>query len=155
MSVTADWYDSKQDIVLYVFEGRWTWDELYAAYNKAIVMEKNAPHRVDVLLDLLNSKAVPANALLHVKNISNKQPDNLGLTIVVTPNAFVRALYNAGTQFYKGIAHYFRVVPTMEDGLNMIAEDRKARNNQPIGKFAETPPRPVSPPPHEGDKPES
>ena len=150
MSVTVDWYDANHEIVLYVFEGRWTWDELYTAYNQAITMEKNAPHRVDVLLDLLNSKAVPANALLHVKNISNKQPDNLGLTVIVTPNTFVRALYNAGTQFYKGIAHYFRVVPTMEEGLRMIREDRKARNNQPIGKLVtETGTHPVTPPPHD------
>src|SRR5574337_711770 len=139
MPVSADWYDSKQEIVLYVFEGRWTWDELYATYNKAIAMEKSVPHRVDVLLDMLNSKAVPANALLHVKNISNKQPDNLGLTVIVTPNAFVRALYNAGAQFYKGIAHYFRVVPTMEEALQMIADDRKAHHNQPIGKVTEQP----------------
>jgi hypothetical protein len=150
MSVSANWYDSKQEIVLYVFEGRWTWDELYATYNQAIVMEKSVPHRVDVVLDMINSKAIPANALLHVKNISNKQPDNLGLTIVVTPNGFVRALYNAGTQFYKGIAHYFRVVPTMAEGLQMIADDRKARDNQPIGKIAEPTARPVNthPPDH-------
>jgi len=149
MTVTVDWYDAQHEIVQYVFEGRWTWDELYSAYNTAIAMEKSVPYRVDVLLDLLESKSVPANALLHVKNISNKQPDNLGLTIVITPNGFVRALYNAGTQFYKGIAHYFRVVPTMEEALKMIAEDRKARDNQPIGKIAEPTVRPISPPPHD------
>jgi hypothetical protein len=150
MTVTVSWYDPKQEIVLYVFEGHWTWDELYAAYNQAIVMEKSAPYRVDVVLDLLKSKSVPANALLHVKNISNKQPENLGLTVIVTPNAFVRALYNAGTQFYKGIAHYFRVVPTVAEALQMIADDRQEHNNQPIGKAAEQPTsRPASPsPPH-------
>src|SRR5262245_11542022 len=125
MPVTSGWYNTSHDIVLYVFEGRWTWDELYSAYNQAIALEKSVPYRVDVVLDLLRSRAVPPNALLHVKNISNKQPDNLGLTIIVTPNAFVRALYNAGTQFYKGIAHYFRVVPTMDEAMQMVTADRE------------------------------
>ncbi len=144
MPVTSGWHTPSKDIVMYVFEGRWTWDELYSAYNQAIEMEKSVPQRVDVVLDMLKSKAVPPNALLHVKNISNKQPDNIGLTIVVTPNGFVRALYNAGVQFYKGIAHYFRVVPTVESAMDMIVADRKARNNQPLGKIEEPSVRPAT-----------
>lgn len=143
MSVTSAWYNPAQDIVLYVFEGRWTWDELYSAYNQAIAMEKSVPHRVDVVLNMLDSKSVPPNALLHVKNISNKQPDNIGLTIVVTPSTFIQSLFNAGTRFYKGIAHYFRVVPTMEAAMKMIEDDRKARNNQPLGKVEEPQSRPA------------
>jgi hypothetical protein len=133
MSVSANWFDNQHEIVLYIFDGLWSWDEMYKTYHAAIAMETSVPHRVDVILDMRKSKAIPANALLHVKNISDKQPDNLGLTVVVTPNGFVRALYNAGVRFYKGIAHYFRVVPTVEDALQMIAEDRRLHDNQPIG----------------------
>lgn len=135
MAVSADWLDEKHDIVLYNFEGAWTWDELYRVYTKAIEMEKSVSYRVDVILDMRRSKSIPANALLHVKNISDKQPDNIGLTVVVTPNGFVRALYNAGVAFYKGIAHYFRVTPTMEEAARVIAADRAAHGNQPVGKL--------------------
>jgi hypothetical protein len=134
MSVSARWHDDKKEIVLYVFEGFWTWDELYRTFNEALVMETSVSYRVDVIVDMRLSKSIPANALLHVKNISDKQPDNLGLSIVVTPNAFVRALYNAGSQFYKGIGHYFRVVPTVDEALQAIAEDRQMHHNQPVGK---------------------
>src|SRR5258707_1839983 len=123
MSVSVRWHYDKKEIVLYIFEGIWTWDELYRTYNEAIVMETSVSYRVDVILDMRLSKSIPANALLHVKNISDKQPDNLGLSVLVTPNAFVRALYNAGSQFYKGIAHYFRVVPTVDEALHVIAQD--------------------------------
>lgn len=145
MTVSADWQNDKHDIVLYIFEGIWTWDEMYRTYTKAIDMERSVSYRVDVILDMRLSKAIPANALLHVKNISDKQPDNLGLTVVVTPNGFVRALYNAGVRFYKGIAHYFRVVPTIEDALKMIDEDRWRHDNQPIGRL-DTEPKAVHTP---------
>src|SRR5262245_11514444 len=71
---------------------------------------------------------------MHLKNFSDKQPDNLGLTVLVMRSGFVVALYEAGTQFYKGIAHYFLVVPTMDAARRMIAEDRAAHQDQPIGK---------------------
>ncbi len=147
MSVSADWQDEKHDIVFYNFEGAWTWDEMYRAYTKAIALEKSVPYRVDVILDLRRSKSIPANALLHVKNISDKQPENLGLTVVVTPNGFVRALYNAGVAFYKGIGHYFRVTPTMEEAAQMIAADRQAHENKPIGKLDTGTARAVNPHP--------
>src|SRR5215813_490048 len=123
MTVSADWQDEKRDIVLYNFEGAWTWDELYPTYTKAIAMEKSVSYRVDVILDMRRSKGLPANVLLHAKNISDKQPENIGLTVIVTPNGFVKALYNAGVAFYKGIAHYFRVAPTMEEAATVIAAD--------------------------------
>jgi hypothetical protein len=52
MPVTADWYDLNRTIVLYTIEGKWTWDELYPEYEKAIAMEKAQPHRVDVIIDM-------------------------------------------------------------------------------------------------------
>jgi hypothetical protein len=134
MAVSVNWLDEKKEIVLYSFEGKWTWDDLYPVYKEAILMEKTTPHRVDVVLDMLRSTSVPANVLTHVKNFSDKQPDNLGLTIIVTPSSFVLTLYQAGVKFYKGIAHYFRVAPSLDAGLRMIAEDRLAHDNQPIGR---------------------
>jgi hypothetical protein len=134
MTVTARWFDDKKELVLYTFEGKWTWDELYPVYREAIAMEKSVSQRVDVVLDMLKSTSVPANALMHVKNFSDKQPENLGLTVVVTSSGFVHALYDAGIKFYKGIAHYFRVVSTMDDAFRMISEDRQSHHDQPIGK---------------------
>ena len=135
MSISVRWHDDKKEIVLYGFEGVWTWDELYRTFNEALVMETSLSYRVDVIVDMRLSKSIPANALLHVKNITDKQPDNLGLSIIVTPNVFVRALYNAGSQFYKGIGHYFRVVPTVDEAFRVIAEDRQIHDNQPVGKL--------------------
>src|SRR5688500_12595515 len=100
MSVRAYWQDEGKTLVRYDFEGAWTWSELYAAYYEAIAMERSVEHRVDVILDMTTSGPIPANALLHLKNFSEKQPPNIGLSIIVTSSQFVRSLYQVGTKFY-------------------------------------------------------
>ncbi len=125
MPVRVYWEDTDQTIVRYDFEGRWTWDELFPAYYQAIAMENAMPHRVDVILDMRKSQMIPANALLHMKNFSEKQPPNVGLSIFVTSNAFIISLYNTAIKFYAKIAFYFRLVKTLDEAHAMIADARR------------------------------
>ncbi len=124
MGVRVCWEDEAHTIVRYDFEGKWTWEELYPVYNEAIAMETAAPHRVDVILDMRRSQGVPSNALSHLKNISDKQPANVGLSIFVTESRFLVSLYNVGCKFYQKISYYFQVVPTIEAAHAMIDKAR-------------------------------
>lgn len=126
MPIRVYWEDAEQTIVRYDFEGRWTWDELYVAYYQAIAMENSVTHRVDIILDMRTSSFIPANALLHMKNFSEKQPPNVGLSIFVTTNAFIISLYNTAIKFYAKIAFYFRLVKTLDQAHTMIADTRRA-----------------------------
>jgi len=74
------------------------------------------------------SIGVPANALMHVKNITDKQLDKSGLSIIVTQSSFVHMLYQVGVKFYSKIDHYFRVVATLDEAYNM-AERAIARDS--------------------------
>lgn len=125
MSVKVRWYDEAQAIVLYEFQGDWTWDELYPQYDTAIAMEKSVTHRVDVIIDMRRAGRLPKNVLSHMKNFSDKQPDNIGITAIVTNNAFVRTLYTTGCKFYPKIQRYFTVVQTLDDAERMIAEQTR------------------------------
>jgi hypothetical protein len=125
MPIQVFWEDDAQTIFRYNFESTWTWDELYTAYYQAIAMEKSVAHRVDVILDMRNSGRVPANALLHIKNISEKQPPNIGLSIFVTTNAFIGSMYTMAARVYGKVAHYFHIAKMPEEALGMIATDRQ------------------------------
>jgi len=131
LPIRVYWEDADQTIVRYDFEGKWTWDELYTAYYEAIAMETSVTQRVDIILDMRKSGAIPTNALLHMKNFSEKQPPNVGLSIFVTTNAFVTALYGTAIKFYAKIAFYFRLVKTLEQAHAMIADVRRALAEQP------------------------
>ena len=131
MPIRVYWEDADQTIVRYDFEGRWTWDELYAAYYEAIAMEHSVAQRVDIILDMRTSGIIPANALLHMKNFSEKQPPNVGISIFVTSNAFVTSLYNTAIKFYAKIAFYFRLVKTLDQAHAMIVDTRRALAEKP------------------------
>lgn len=125
MPIRVYWEDADKTIVRYDFQGVWTWDDLYAVYYEAIAMENSVPHRVDIILDMRASQRIPGNALLHIKNISEKQPPNVGLSIFVTSNAFITSMYNMAIKVYGKIAYYFRLVKTPEEAHAMIAAARR------------------------------
>jgi hypothetical protein len=125
MSVAVRWSNLEKTIVVYDIEGRWTWDEFYPAYNEAIAMELSVTHRVDVIVDLHHANLLPDNVLTHIKNISDKQPPNIGITVIVTKNRFVLTMYQIGTKFYGKIGHYFRVAATTDEAYAMIQSTRQ------------------------------
>jgi hypothetical protein len=125
MPVSIRWFDAQQSIMFYTMEGRWTWDEFYPQYEQALAMEREKPHRIDVIVDLSASAHLPLSILTHVRHMSDKQPDNIGLSIIVTQNALVEALYRAGVRMHRNIARYFRVVPTVMVAEAMIAAVRQ------------------------------
>lgn len=122
MPVNVEWANDEQTIVLYTIEGKWTWNDFYPEYDKAITMEKAQPHRVDVVLDMRENKSVPPNALTHIKGITDRQPDNIGLSVLVTSNMFIYKLFEIAVKFYPKVGTYFRVTDTMDKAFDIIAE---------------------------------
>jgi hypothetical protein len=130
-SVTVSWHDPDETIVYYQFEGKWDWNDFYPAYQQAIDMEKSKPYRVDVIVDLRGSGHMPPNVLLHMKNISDKQPDNIGLSVLVTTNRVMHSIYSVGVRFYDKIGHYFVLAPTPEAAQAMITASRESASHLP------------------------
>jgi hypothetical protein len=125
MAIQVYWEDDSKTIVRYDFEGTWTWDDLYKVFYQALAMETSVSHRVDVILDMRQSGRIPHNALTHIKNISDKEPPNIGLSVFVTSNRFLISLYNVGIKFYNKIGYYFRLTSTIEEAHALIAQDRE------------------------------
>lgn len=126
MPIQVYWEDTEKTIVRYDFQGAWNWDDLYEVYYQAIDMETSVPYRVDIVLDMRASHRIPGNALLHIKNISEKQPPNVGLSVFVTTNAFITSMYNMAIKVYGKIAFYFRLVKTPEEAHAIITSARRA-----------------------------
>jgi hypothetical protein len=127
MAVRVRWFNDAQTILVYEFEGNWTWDEFYPAYQRVLEMTRDIPHRIDVLLDLRRAGRLPLNLLTHVRNISDKQTSNAGLSVIVTNSQFIRAMYQTGCKFYNRIQHYFGVANSIEEALTLFEAARQGR----------------------------
>lgn len=128
MGVNVFWVNDDKTIVQYDFIGRWTWEDFYPAYEEALRMEASVTHRVDVIINLLESRSIPPNALSHLKNITDKQPDNIGVSVLVTTHRFVKVMYDMGVKFYPKMRQYFAIVETMDEAFETIASVRAALN---------------------------
>ena len=126
MAVKVYWENDEKTIIRYDFEGHWTWDDLYPEYDRAIKMEKSVDHCVDVILDMRESQSIPLSAITHVRSIAGKQPDNVGLSVLVTTNRAILTLYNVGMKIDKNIAKYFAAASTIEEAYALIAEAVKS-----------------------------
>lgn len=129
MPIDVFWVNEEKTILQYDITGRWAWDDLYPQYYKALEMERSVDHFVDIIIDLRESRSIPPSVFTHIKNIADRQPDNVGLTVIVSDNRFVKVLMNAGTRAYKKIAEYFQVADTIDEALQLIEQIAAAREH--------------------------
>jgi hypothetical protein len=126
MAVQATWDNDEKTIVRYDFDAKWTWDDFYEAYYQAVDMQNSVLHRVDVILDMSQTRRLPDSALLHLRNLSEKQPPNIGKSILVSKNSFIISLYTLAMKNHAKIAYYFRLAGTLIDAHTLIEQDRAA-----------------------------
>jgi len=126
MGVRVYWDTDEKKVIWYVFEGKWTWPEFYDAYNQALELESAITHRFHCIMDLRQAIGMPANILVHVKNLTDRQPNNIGLTVMVTNDHFIYSLHRIGVKFYSKIGQYYAIAPTIEQAFEKIMEAEAA-----------------------------
>lgn len=125
MPVRVYWVNDEQTILRYDFEGVWTWEDFYPVYEQAIQMETSVTHRVDIIINMLDSKSIPGNALSHMKSMTDKLPENVGMGVFITRNRFVNILYDSGARFYPKIRDTFVIVSSLEEAMSLITDAQK------------------------------
>jgi len=129
MSVEITWIDEEKTIMKYDMIGTWSWDDFYPVYDRAIVEEKAQNHTVYIVVDLRQSKSMPPNMLTHVKNISDHQPDNVGVNVIISNNRFIKMMFDIAVRMHSKIAHYFQIAHTLDDAIGLI-QTAKQRETQ-------------------------
>lgn len=131
MPITAAWADAEESVIHQTFTGAWTWADFHE--NTRTVIQDNLvrakPYIVHVICDFRASSGLPngSPALSHARSVMRNAPDNLGLVIIVTPNAFIRTLVGTFGRIYRPSAHT-RVVytSTIEEAHTHIANARQS-----------------------------
>lgn len=122
MPVDIQWVNVEKTILQYTLSGNWTWSELFPKYEEAIRMEESVSHMVDIIIDLRSSGAVPSNTLSHMRSIANKQPPNVGISVLVTRAHMVEALFRLAKQVNPKIKQYFEIVTDLDAAYQVIQQ---------------------------------
>jgi hypothetical protein len=93
-------YDIEHRIVIWEFEGAWTWEEYYAERDAVNTGVEAAAHRVDMIIDMTRSYLLPPNLMSHAGSAARNAPENIGKTVFVGSNAIVRAFFQMFSKLY-------------------------------------------------------
>lgn len=120
MPVERTWYDDQQQIVIYRFIGKWTYEELEAVLIEAQPLVEALPHRVASIWDARRSSLLPPGSFFfRFRDLMQYRPPNIvQVTIVVGANGLVRSLGNAFNRIY-GRSEAVQTIffDTLEDGI--------------------------------------
>ena len=103
--------------------GKWTWEEFYPAYHASIQMMDSVDHKVNFIMDLLQSQHIPPGALHHIKRAADFNHPNMGLAVYVGINPLIQAMGRLFRKLYPASAQYypFDFARTIEDAEFKIA----------------------------------
>jgi hypothetical protein len=83
MPVTLEWLDDGQQVLLYTYTGRWTWDEYHAIITETHRRLAGITHPVYAILDFTAASLIPSGSFVaHLSNGGRRLPDQLGFTVL-------------------------------------------------------------------------
>ena len=94
MTVRVDWDDPDHSILLYSLSCKWTWDELYDAADKGIVMTNTVSHNICVIVDYQSSQGLPPGAFAQFNRITRLMNSQIELVIIAGGGTLFLSLFN-------------------------------------------------------------
>jgi hypothetical protein len=113
-------YEEDNHIVVWVFEGRWTWEDYYAQRDTVNDHIEALNHPIDMIVDMSNGSILPQSVLTHANSAARKAPENISIIVIVGPSAFLRTFF----QFFKRMYGFFQ--PNKDKNLHMVATIEEA-----------------------------
>lgn len=125
MTVTVIWDDDDKTIQRFIYDGMWTWDELYGALSKGHQMLDTVDYPVDSIVDMSGTNFIPSGAMLHLKrvfSIGSAHPNYSGITVFLEAEGFIRAVHMMVRDVYPESAQNidFIFASSLEEAHNII-----------------------------------
>lgn len=128
MAIKVHWDNEAKTIIRQTFDGRWTWDDLYAALACVANMSASVSHRVDAIVDVSRADLIPGGSIFnlnskrHADKLASRSDLNRGTIVVVGANGLMRTLYDTFRSLYSDKATDVYFVQTLDDARALLNE---------------------------------
>jgi hypothetical protein len=129
MSVQVRWDNEQKTVIFYEFDGKWTWDEFYPAFEQARTMLAEVAHIVDFIcvFERVGGYFMPLNLLFHIRKIYTNAPPNIGVTLLVGHFSELGVIYNMIKRVYPLIAERYVIASTLDEARMVLRERQITR----------------------------
>jgi hypothetical protein len=129
MSVSSYWDNPEKTIMVYEFDGEWTWEEFYSVFEQVKKVIHPLPHVVNFICRYPTSYLyIPPNILSQIRRIYQDVPNNIGVTAVVGGSTAAMTVYDIIKRIYPVIAEHFILVGTMEQARTLLQARQLTHN---------------------------
>ena len=131
MPIVSRWYDNEKTIILSIFSGTWTWDDLAEARVTIgrMINHLSADYVVDVITVFEDNIQVPTGALQRLRDVIMRKPDNTGVIFLVSNSPIVRMLHESFTVAYPNRKQHLQYTSTIEKAIELIYEIQQKRKD--------------------------
>lgn len=127
MPVEVRWYDERQTLIYFRYEGRWTWEDFYAAVDASRAMLDSVDHVVDIIVDMQASAGIPSGDIItHFRYMARRFEDpRVGQTVIIGMRALVRITSDIMRRLYRhDRCGTLRMAQDMDEALAILAQYR-------------------------------
>lgn len=133
MAIQVNWDNDEQTIILYAFNGKWSWDDLFKALDKVESMAATVPHTVDAIIDLSSADLIPSGMIFsfdgnrQAKKLASRAERSRGEIVIAGANGFIRSIYDAFRAFDKKTAGGVHFTDTLDEARAYLALRQSVR----------------------------
>lgn len=124
MPVLISWDDDAKTTLRYVYDGKWTWDEVDTATDEVVALMRVTTHSVSIIHDMTRSPGLPSGALTQAHRFTRDLPDNWDISVVVGSGTFTEALLNIFTRVYKKLGEHYKTASSLDEARAVIAAQK-------------------------------
>jgi|GEM_PF-3480945 len=115
MPVSCRWDETESNLIIFRFEGRWTWDEWTAADGEWHRLVNSHPSVVTTLLDFRAGRRPPPNLGLHMQNIARENHPKRGMVLIVGNDPVLNVIGKAMLSLFPMAGRRVRIFSTQEE----------------------------------------
>ena len=125
MPIQVSWGNPQQTIIHSAFNQTWTLEDGHNMIDEMYKLTSSVSHPVHVIIDFTNSQSSPAKLLTIGNHIQKRSTPNMGISIIVKANGFLRAISQLIMKmFVKNQKLYF--VNTLDEARKIIEQYEQA-----------------------------
>lgn len=121
MPIHAFWDNPEKTVVVEVVEGKWDLMDVHNLLDEVNAMFRSVPHRVDIIVDMRQTRFVPDNVIAAMSRSERFMSPNLGIIVIVNAPLLARALINAVRMVAPGLVARSAFVNSIEDARKILS----------------------------------
>jgi hypothetical protein len=129
MLTKVDWYDADKTIVIQVYEGKLTGEDLLKSSELTYDLYNSVKREIYIIGDFSKLKGIPGSILPAMKEIEQKNYSNKSVSFIIAASTYIAALGQIVKTLMPHVMEDMYFVSSIEVALQKINEMKAKANN--------------------------